>query len=214
MNLDYLQKPLFWVAFSITVIVALFLYGLNLDTNKSKLQKTKELLIIANTSINEKNDTLNSKNKEIKNLSNKVSSLNNKILEKDKTVQSLINDKKDLENTIIELENKPPEIITKYKTEYKEKKTYYTYGKGKGKLTIYKTCSNCPNFKVWVDNKYKGEISSYYENNAPSCSESSGTISFIITAGYHKIKCEDKKGSTWNIDVTVKENECYRQGFR
>lgn len=90
--------------------------------------------------------------------------------------------------------------------------TYHPYGYGKGKITVWTDCSDDGQISVYIDDVYKGLITSYfYSNSSPNCGDS-GTLEIILTAGTYKISATGNK-KKWEGYITVTSDECSIQGL-
>lgn len=88
------------------------------------------------------------------------------------------------------------------------------YGIGYGNIVVYKTCNNCEQMEVYIDDYYVGTLNDYYEEGKePLDKTSSATVTQNVLAGLHKVKVKDKTGYTFFKEVTVNENICEKVKF-
>lgn len=90
--------------------------------------------------------------------------------------------------------------------------SYHPYGYNKGKITLWTDCSDDGQISVYIDDEYKGVISSYFDgNSSPNCGDD-GTLVITLAAGTYKIKASGNK-KIWEGFVTVSADECLIQGL-
>jgi hypothetical protein len=201
-----LFKPWFWILFVATVIVALYFYGLSILGDRTEIAQTKKALILANEELTKCNQDITTKLVKIIELQNSIKQLNIQITQNNNLISQL-------NDSIYILANRPPEIEYKYNTVYKEKpEPYHQFGKGNGKLTLFKTC-NCYNLKFWIDGEYVGSTGSIFNSGDPSCS-ANGTVSKVVLAGKHHIEGKDEENHSWDFYVTVFEDQCLVKGVK
>ncbi len=202
-----LLRPSFWYFFIGLVIVVLFIYGMRISQDRTDLTKAKK-------DLEQRNEELATCKEESEVKSNKISELNKTIRGQQQTITEQSNSISqnettisDLQARVTDLENRPPRI------EYRNKpEPYHPYGKGNGKLTLYKTC-NCYNLKFWIDGEYAGQTKSIFSSYDPSCGQE-GTVSKIVLAGKHRIQGEDQENHSWDFYVTVTEDQCLVKGVK
>ena len=85
--------------------------------------------------------------------------------------------------------------------------SYSPYGYNKGKITIWTNCSDEGIISIYIDDVYKGQITSYYlESYSPSCGDS-GTLNIILTEGTYHITAIGNE-TKWDGSVTITADEC------
>ena len=194
-----LLKPWFWVFFIIIIIISLYLYGLHILEDRTELTQTKRTLEI--TSQNLKNCTEDNlaKTKEISEQQIEINRLSASITQNNYKITQL-------NDSILKLVNRPPEIEYKDRIVYKERpETYHPFGKGFGKLSIYKKC-NCYSLDVSVDGVYWGRLTDVFTNSV-YCDQD-GALTKIVMIGSHHIEGKDEEGHHWNFYATVAEDQC------
>ena len=209
-SLSFLLKPWFWFLFIIAVIVSLYLYGLNILGDRTELAQSKKALKQVNDELLKcKLDNAN-KSSMISELKSKLISLSNTITQENHLIVKL-------NDSLYTLLNRPPKIKYKHNTVYKNNtiykdkpEPYHPYGKGYGKLTLFKNC-NCYNLKFWIDGEFAGTTSIIFSLNYPVCGEN-GTVSKIVLAVKHYIQGKDQENHSWNFYITSKEDECLVHG--
>ena len=196
-----LLRPSFWYAFIGLVIVVLFIYGMGISQDKTDLTKAKKELELRNKELTSCNNENELKSKKISELNKTISTQQQKISEQSNSLSHNEITISDLRATVTDLENRPQ------RSEYRNKpEPYHPYGKGYGKITLYKTC-NCYNLQFWIDGEFAGQTKSIFSSYDPSCGQE-GTVSKIVLAGKHRIQGEDKENHSWDFYVTVTEDKC------
>ncbi|MBD1364570.1 hypothetical protein IDJ77_12190 [Mucilaginibacter sp. ZT4R22] len=196
------------------MIVGFFLYGQKLIKDKTEIAQTKKALLILrdsldNCKLNLQNCSLENKTKEGK-ISEQQADLKNSsivALQRDSIITQL-------NDSIVKLTNKPPEIIVQYRDRvfYKDRpEPYHPYGKGYGKLTIFKRC-NCYKLRFKIDGEYAGTISQIFSVGDPVCGQE-GTISRSVLAGKHHVEAQDNENHLWNFYIIVNEDQCLIKGL-
>jgi len=83
----------------------------------------------------------------------------------------------------------------------------HPYGLNNGKISIWTSCPDDGVISVYIDNMYKGQITSYFQSNStPSCGDN-GTLGILLPEGTYKLtaKGTNKK---WEDNITIKADEC------
>jgi len=208
-NSKILEKPFFWYIFICLVVIALFVYGMKLDSNKTIFNTLKIDLQESKVELNEYkklNANLNSSNDSLIDL---VSELNQDITEL--RISSGI-----LEDSISYLNSIPPKIETQYidrvvyRNKYIEKT--YIYGKGNGKISLYNSCSNSGILKIWINGNYAGSLNKYYTSST-SCPTSSA-ITKILPAGRHRVYITNGRNTSKEYQVYIQEDRCKTEQVR
>lgn len=84
------------------------------------------------------------------------------------------------------------------------------YGHGKGRITIYRICSDCKPAQISLDGNPLGNIGNYQGNGPPGCA-SGGTLSKVVEAGRHHISVSDDSGNSRDFMITIPEGKCVLQ---
>jgi len=108
----------------------------------------------------------------------------------------------------------PPKTIYQDKIVYRDKpEPYHEYGKGKGKLLIYTTCTN-GYIEVWVDGVYWGQLIEHYYDS-PNCGQTEYTLYKTVLTGSHHIRAKNTStGGSWDFHIDLQEDECYPLGLK
>jgi len=85
------------------------------------------------------------------------------------------------------------------------------FGNGNGKVTVYKTCENCPDLQVSIDGSYIGSLAQPMGAYATVSCDATGTVSQILSAGNHQLTGKDSYGNTWDLQISVIEGQCSLQ---
>ncbi|HAQ65306.1 MAG TPA: hypothetical protein DCR43_05585 [Bacteroidales bacterium] len=196
-----LEKSKFWYSFVAFIIISLFIYGLILDNEDSLLKKYKKENAQFLIDIKNANEIISSKE-------NSISNLNQELDRKD----VIINERN---NAIENLNERIETLNDEINALYDRLNPYHQYGKDKGKLTIYTSCSDGVKTKVYIDGDYVGLLDEYFPSGFPNCeySKTGSVISKIVLSGSHHIKAEDVQKRTWDFYVIVLEDQCNRQGL-
>jgi hypothetical protein len=196
-----LEKSKFWYSFVAFIIISLFIYGLILNNEESLLKKYKkenaQLLV-----------DIKNANEIIENRDNSISNLNEELDRKN----VIINERN---NAIENLNGRIEKLNIEIKALNDRLNPYHQYGKNKGKLTIYTSCSDGGKTKVYIDGDYVGILDRYFPSGSPNCeySKTGSVISKTVLSGSHHIKAEDEKKRTWDFYVIVLEDQCKIQGL-
>ncbi len=115
-----------------------------------------------------------------------------------------------LEKLLSSTYNSTPSYSNNYPSTYNSSSSYHPYGYNKGKIAVWTDCSDDGKISVYIDGVYKGQITSYFYNNAsPDCSDS-GTLGITLAKGTYKITATGSKKS-WEGYITVTADECSTQ---
>jgi septal ring factor EnvC (AmiA/AmiB activator) len=109
----------FWAIFTIAVFVGLFLYGNKMIADKTEIAQTKKALEAARTDLAKCNQDTESKSSKIASLEKELEKQRNTVTEKDNVITEKDNLISQLNESIETLENKPPQIVYKYRTIYR-----------------------------------------------------------------------------------------------
>ncbi len=103
-------------------------------------------------------------------------------------------------------------LSSTYTNNYNPSNSYHPYGYNKGEITVWTDCSDDGQISVYIDNVYKGSITSYFHSNSPPNCGDPGTLEIIMTAGTYEIKAVGNK-KAWEGYVTVTSDGCSLQQF-
>lgn len=85
------------------------------------------------------------------------------------------------------------------------------FGKGNGKITLFKSCSDCGDIEVYIDGNFAGKLTaSFGSQKLPDCN-TAGTLSKVVIAGRHHLSGRDTAGFSWDKMVSVVEGKCLLQ---
>lgn len=233
-NSSFLVKPWFWIFFIVTVIVSLYFYGLHILGDRTVLAQTKKELEIANQNLQRyliENRTqlkqISEQRSELEQLSNTVTQNKKHIIQLGDSITKLINRPPEIryqdkivykDRPVVEYQDRivykdRPVVEYQDRIVYKDKsETYHPYGKGYGKITLFKSC-NCYNLKFWIDGNYAGQTNEIFNSIKPYCGQN-GTVSKIILSGKHRVQGKDQENHYWDFYITLSEDQCLVMGVK
>jgi len=75
-----------------------------------------------------------------------------------------------------------------------------------GKISLWTDCPNDGKISVYIDGIYKGQITSYFEENSiPNCGDE-GTLNLTLSEGIHKLTASGT-ARKWDDYITIKADE-------
>lgn len=115
-----------------------------------------------------------------------------------------------LEKLLSSTYNSTPTYNNNYSSTNNSSSSYHPYGYNKGKIAVWTACSDDGKISVYIDGVYKGQLTTYFYNNAkPDCSDT-GTLGITLAEGTYKITASGSKKS-WEGYITVTADECSTQ---
>lgn len=192
---------MFWCAFTLIVVVALFSYGMNLIREDT-------LLARADRALKENTRSITRLTEENYALTAQIAMLK----------QRLDNQQKVLGETEIQLTNqisevqRQDELIASLNGKLKDRQEpFHPYGKQHAKLTIYRSCQ-CSELKVWIDGEFVGTATVTLSPGTARCG-SPGAVTSVILSGKHHIIASDSANKRWDFYTTTNEDACSVHGL-
>jgi F0F1-type ATP synthase membrane subunit b/b' len=213
---SFLLKPIFWVAFIIFVLAAMFLYGMSLVKDNTLLAQALRDLAAAHTEIetlkhsnSQISTDLSKQTEKLQSANQQLAEAASRLTEQERTLaersQQLEQNEKDLGQYREQLADRDRRLADLSQ----RVSTLHPYGKGQGILTVYNKCQ-CSNLRVWIDGQFGGEASQPY--STATCG-AIGAMTAIMMAGNHRITAIDSRGRRWEVDVAIQEDTCLAQGL-
>ncbi|SRX74755.1 hypothetical protein [Aequorivita antarctica] len=208
-NKGILEQPFFWYIFIALVVSGLFFYGIKIDEDRTLLNALK--IDLKNSS-----DELKRYKTLEKQLNGSNDSLELIVSAKEENITELRKDIKILSDSIEYLHSLPPKIKKEYvdRVHYRDNYVEKTniYGKNKGKISIYNSCSSSGRLNVYINDSYQGSLNRYYPNSV-NCPTNSA-ITKILPVGWHKIYITNGRNTSMSYNVYINENNCQTEKIR
>jgi hypothetical protein len=190
------------------------IYNLNSELNKKneEISNTNPELLKKNEEISNLNSELNKKNKEIYDLNSVLNKKNEEISDLNSVVA---NKNEEISNLNSELNKKADRTKGLDPKVVPFNEPHHSFGRGNSKILIYSTCGNVGTIKIWIDGIYKGDLTEYFSNNYPNCSDSrkGSVVVSIVHSGKHQILAKTSGKRVWNFYIMIRENDCILQNL-